>query len=280
MRPGGTTRRFTIIGFFIVVLIICSAVLVWYLEALRTGTTHPIKSLADGVWWAIVTVTTVGYGDLVPVTPAGRVVGAALILVGFSLFSLFTGLIASVMVEEKLKGARGLKPIKERGHMVLCGWNDSALIMMQAFAEKGIDENVVLVGNFASDFFTELEAKFTSLKLLFVRGDYALREVLQRAGVANASQVIVLADHSLPQHSADDRAVIVAGAVRYISKTVPLTVQLVNRESRSHLENVGVDNIVIFEEIGGNLLANNVVNHHYVSVMENLMRSCAFRRRS
>ena len=44
----------------------------------------------DGIWWAIVTITTVGYGDIVPASPAGKIFGAILILSGIGLFSLLT----------------------------------------------------------------------------------------------------------------------------------------------------------------------------------------------
>lgn len=44
----------------------------------------------NGIWWALVTITTVGYGDLVPISPVGKLVGAFLILMGIGLFSLLT----------------------------------------------------------------------------------------------------------------------------------------------------------------------------------------------
>jgi voltage-gated potassium channel len=54
----------------------------------------------DGVWWAVVTVTTVGYGDLYPKTVEGRVVGIAVMLVGIGFLSIFTAAIASRFVRE------------------------------------------------------------------------------------------------------------------------------------------------------------------------------------
>jgi voltage-gated potassium channel len=62
---------------------------------LETSPESNIRTAADAMWWAFVTITTVGYGDRFPVTPEGRLVGAALMTVGVGLFGTFSGLIAS-----------------------------------------------------------------------------------------------------------------------------------------------------------------------------------------
>ena len=59
------------------------------------------ENLWDGVWWAVVTVTTVGYGDLTPYTVGGRVVGIVLMFVGISFLSLLTAAIASRFVRDE-----------------------------------------------------------------------------------------------------------------------------------------------------------------------------------
>ena len=56
------------------------------------------KSAGDAIWWGLVTITTVGYGDRYPVTPEGRVIGTFLLLSGIGLFSVLTGFIANVFL--------------------------------------------------------------------------------------------------------------------------------------------------------------------------------------
>ena len=56
-------------------------------------------SFWDGIWWAVVTVTTVGYGDLYPTTVAGRIVGIALMLVGIGFLAVLTATISSQFVK-------------------------------------------------------------------------------------------------------------------------------------------------------------------------------------
>jgi voltage-gated potassium channel len=62
--------------------------------------TREYSSLWDGVWWAVVTATTVGYGDIAPKTVQGRVIGIALMFVGIAFLSLLTASIASRFVKD------------------------------------------------------------------------------------------------------------------------------------------------------------------------------------
>lgn len=62
-----------------------------------------IKTPSDALWWSIVTITTVGYGDRFPVTDPGRVVAAILMVAGVGLFGTFTGFVASMFVEPDIK---------------------------------------------------------------------------------------------------------------------------------------------------------------------------------
>jgi voltage-gated potassium channel len=58
-------------------------------------------SVWDGVWWATVTVTTVGYGDLTPTTVQGRLIGMVLMFVGIGFLSLLTASVASRFVNQE-----------------------------------------------------------------------------------------------------------------------------------------------------------------------------------
>lgn len=77
---------------FAVVCIIFSSIAILQVEKAANSN---IKSAEDALWWSLVTITTVGYGDLYPVTSLGRLIGAVLIIVGVALFGIFTGYVAS-----------------------------------------------------------------------------------------------------------------------------------------------------------------------------------------
>jgi voltage-gated potassium channel len=87
----------------LMVLLVASS-LMYYAE----GAAQPDKftDIPASMWWAVVTLTTVGYGDVFPVTGPGKVLGAAVAVLGISLFALPTGIIASGLFEEISKEAR------------------------------------------------------------------------------------------------------------------------------------------------------------------------------
>jgi voltage-gated potassium channel len=66
-----------------------------------------IKTPSDALWWSVVTVTTVGYGDRYPVTDGGRAVAAVLMTAGVGLFGTFTGFVASMFVEPDIRREDG-----------------------------------------------------------------------------------------------------------------------------------------------------------------------------
>jgi voltage-gated potassium channel len=84
---------------------------VWHLEGDRPGSTF--RSWGDGIWWALTTMTTVGYGDHVPETTPGRVVAALIMIVGVGVLGAVAAVVALIFAsavasrEERLLEAEG-----------------------------------------------------------------------------------------------------------------------------------------------------------------------------
>lgn len=91
---------------YLLALILLSLILGLLVVKFETG--YKINTFGDGLWWAITTVTGVGYGDLVPVTLMGRIIGAVLMTVGLVLFSLVVAILSAAISsrEEKYRHRR------------------------------------------------------------------------------------------------------------------------------------------------------------------------------
>jgi voltage-gated potassium channel Kch len=91
------------VALIVIIVVTVGSILIVLIEAPVDGAN--IKTGSDAVWWSIVTVSTVGYGDRYPVTNAGRLIGTTMIVMGVSLFSVLTSYIATqFMARRKSSG--------------------------------------------------------------------------------------------------------------------------------------------------------------------------------
>ncbi|MFQ6030767.1 MAG: potassium channel family protein, partial [Dehalococcoidia bacterium] len=82
-----------------------------------------IKSIPEALWWALVTMTTVGYGDYTPHGAGSRLLAVLIMFTGLSLISLLTATIASAFVSRRLRESQGLQTLTTINHILLCGWH-------------------------------------------------------------------------------------------------------------------------------------------------------------
>jgi voltage-gated potassium channel len=90
------SATFLLTLFLVLFVLEAAGASIYYVEGAAEAAN--IRSAGDALWWGIVTITTVGYGDQFPVTPGGRVIGVFLLLAGIGLFSVLTGFIANVFL--------------------------------------------------------------------------------------------------------------------------------------------------------------------------------------
>jgi voltage-gated potassium channel len=233
---------------------------VYYFESRIAGPN--IQSLWDSIWWAVVTMGTVGYGDKYPVSAGGRIVGLVLIVFGVGLMSLFTATIASIFVERRMKEGRGLETVKEKNHIVICGWNEHTEDVLKGLTMYGSmgDTPIVLINELPVDDIESLRLKYHKYSLKFLRGDYIHEEILQRAGIARAKFALIMADISggRSKGKVDERTILATLTIKSISPQVKTIAEILDHENRPHLKRAGVDEIIIRGEHIGSLLASAI----------------------
>ncbi|MEA1935716.1 MAG: potassium channel family protein [Thermodesulfobacteriota bacterium] len=252
-------RFFLIAALIISVIFLCSVGIYCFEHARADSSIH---SVWDGIWWAVVTICTVGYGDKIPVSDAGRAVAFLLMISGVILLSLLTATIASVFVEQKIREGKGLETIRDKDHIVICGWNENTEEVLTGLTTYGSmsDILIVLINELPIDEIDTLKLKYDKHNLKFLRGNYVYEDVLLRANIQKAKFALIMADLSGSHvgERTDERTILAALTIRSIAPHIKTIAELLDVENKQHLERANVDEIVVRGEHIGSLLASAI----------------------
>jgi voltage-gated potassium channel len=237
----------------ILALLLASSAGIYLLE---TRTTVP--GLFEALWWSVVTMTTVGYGDIVPATTGGKILGLVVMAGGIGLVSTLTGNMASLLVERKAKKRKGLLEVKRSGHVVILGWNSSAPGLVRGLRENGIIDRagLVLVTDLAQEMRDEIAYQLDlGEKLFFVAGRIVQENVLHKARPDHAAMIYILRQDGLPPHESDQQSIYAALSVRGMAPKTPIYAEAAVPENRVHLLRAGVTEIIDRGEISSGVMA-------------------------
>jgi voltage-gated potassium channel len=219
-----------------------------------------INSIEDSIWWAIVTSTTVGYGDKYPISRLGRIIGILTMFFGMALVGVITGNIASTLVEKQLKEDRGLKPVKIKNHYVICGWKKDMAMVLSNIAKRKEDfagYDVVLVCMAESEQIENLKSNILFANIHYVYGDHIDEHVLNRANIRFAKKVLVLADElGKSGQDADSRTVMSVMSIKAISKSVYVCAEIIDQKYERYLRLSGCDEVILTNNYSKNIIAD------------------------
>ena len=243
----------------------------------RFYATRGVAGILDAIYWAVVTIATVGYGDVVPSSPLAKVLALVIILSGPALLSLLTASIASMLVEKKIREGEGLETIKDRDHVIICGWNENGEkvvdgILLQL---KGTKPKIVLVNELEKEDIQSIQVQYKDHDIAFVRGNFVKEEVLARANLPRARAAIVLADLSggRTMDKADERTIFGSMAIKSMAAKVRTCAELIYGENREHLARANVDEIIVRGESAGALLATGAVSPGLADSVKSLVNN-------
>ena len=242
-------------GLFIVMLI--GGFIIMYLEA------GEITEKETPFWWAIVTMTTVGYGDFSPTTPEGRLFAVFIMFAGIALVSLLTASISSIYVAKRIREDKGLEKVNLSDHIVLCGWNKNAESIIDSLRNLSNKDSLhlILVNEIHEDIVNHLRNKYKDVDLYFVAGDFTSEEILKRASIEEADTVIIIPNIDDEKiGSPDEKTIFATLTIKSLSSSVRVIAYLIQRENLTHIRRANVDEVVLSDDFGAYMIASHVMD--------------------
>lgn len=226
----------------------------------------------DGVWWAVITASTVGYGDFVPETIAGRVTGMLLILTGAGFLSSFFVSLAATTVTKQNDILEGKSIYRGSGHIIIVGWNERTKGMIQALCQQNTQISIALIDE------TLEQNPLSNKNVHFIKGRPNLDDVLIKAGIKKASKVIITADQNKGELQADMHSIITLLAVKGLNTFVPCIVEILTHEQAENAKRAGADEIIETNIITSFIMMQSISSQDMVTSFLDLLYQMSDRK--
>lgn len=233
--------EFVTLVMFASIVIFVSSVLIYVMEA--NNPDSPVNTLFDALYWSIVTISTVGYGDVTPVTTEGRLVAMMVITSGIGVLAFTTSLVVSAFSErlDEIKERKSIDDImKLESYYLICGYQSIAKELVQKLKNSRypiivLDEDMERVERAKGD------------GLLAMCDSSGSLSTYNKLGIDIKKQVKAV----LCLHEDDVENVYTALTVRSIDKDVFILSLLMKDTNRNKLTFAGVNHIVYPQELVG-----------------------------
>jgi voltage-gated potassium channel len=245
-------------------LILAVTVLLWFSRGGLRDNSHPERPLAlvDVFYFTVVSLTTVGYGDIIPVTDGARLVNAVLLTpIRVFLWTLFIGTAYELIVQQYREKVQ-MRKLRQRlaGHAIVCGFGvKGRAIVAELRAHGQRPEEIVVID---PDETAAQEA--AAQDLVALRGDASTEAILQAAAIEKAGHVLVASDR-------DDASVLICLTVRTLAPKVRLVAAAREEENVKLLYKAGADVVVSPSVSGGRLMAAAVRQQAVTVFLEDLL---------
>ncbi len=257
-NPFRTAIGFVLMTWFVIAFLV--------LAVERSVPEANIKSVEDALWWGVVTLLTVGYGDKYPITSLGRLFGGFLMFAGVGGIAIITAKISSYFLERALRERRGFVDTATlKNHFVICGWKPEMgnFLLHILDSNSEIKDSDIVLLNSAADSDIETLLALPRLKnVKVIRGDFYIEVNLKRAAPEKAAKVLILADATpnsagqIPTLTeADARTIMTAMTLNNIARGTPVVAEILDSAMDQYLKLAHVNEIIYSRDYSRLLLA-------------------------
>ena len=245
----------------LLVIVLMTVLLMYFEGGLIDSKTGTEPTFLDTLYFTMVTITTVGYGDIVPVSTFARLTDTFFLTpIRFIIFVLFVGMAYELTLkrfQESFRMNRAVQRLKN--HIVVCGFGETGQVAVQELIASGRrpDQIVVLETDEAA-----LD-QAVKLDVVAMLGDATKESVLQSVAIESASHILICPGR-------DDTTVLIALTAHDLNPSAQLVAMCHHAENVHLIERSGVDTIVA--PSAGNLIAAATRRPHLVDTMKDLLR--------
>ena len=245
-------------------ILVGTVLLVWLDRAGYRDNANPGRTitLVDAIYYTTVTLSTTGYGDIAPVEPHARMINAFVITPArIAFLVLLIGTTLEVLASQGREMFRVARWRKRMGkHVVVIGYGTKGRSAVETLVNNGTERDDVVIVDPSPLAMQDAHAD----GLAVVSGDATRREVLRRAGVADAEQVIITTDR-------DDSNVLATLTVRQLNPDAWIVAAVREQENAPLMRQSGADSVITSSDAVGRLLGLSTVSPTLGSVMEDLL---------
>ena len=247
-----------VIASLITILIFTVLMLIIFLSEQKTNSA--INTLFDAIWYTLVTITTVGYGDITPHSILGRTSAMILLLAGVALFGALSGKFASFLFDRQQKKDRGLlKMNKIKNHFLICGWKPNFERILEGILLANPEippEKIILLNNSSQNEMEKIKADSRFKNINYIHGDFTDEDTLLKSQIKTAERTLVLADNSenFSSLETDSRTVLAVITIKNLNPKIYCVAEIIDSKFEKHLSLAHCDEIILSADYGQNLL--------------------------
>jgi voltage-gated potassium channel len=251
-------------GLLAVMLLLIVVLIVWIDRDAYTDDYDGKVGLIDAAYYATVTLTTTGYGDITPVAPHARVISAVVITpLRIAFLVLLVGTTLEVLAHHGrriFKDARWRK--RMRNHIVVVGFGTKGKSAVETLKNNGLNPTQMVVIDSRPSAINDANLRGYAA----IEGDATQREILRRAEIMKAREVLITVDR-------DDSAILVMLTVRQLNPSAHVVVAVREDINASLMRQSGANAVVTSSEAVGRLLGLSAVSPNLGTIIDDLLTS-------
>ncbi len=244
------------IGLFItLILLVVFSNIIYFVE--KNAQPEVFSNVFQSMWWGIITITSVGYGDMYPITTIGKIIGGIISFLGILIVAIPIGILGAAYVEDMNNKQRGrIRLIHAEDHVIICGYTQIVHKIVKDLLAENIGKKILLITKKDNP---EIPG------VIYINDDWTNINVLERVSIGAASTCLIIAEGTDDSGKNIDNDVIDMNTIFTLYKikqnypNIHTIVELINPDRIEMIKsNLKGDEIILKEIIDGNMVANCV----------------------